>query len=75
MIQIFCLSPKGGRDCRNCISMSMMLISGQIVPWVIELIAYDDYAELKIIRSLNDITQKNSCEIKLVFFLMILVCW
>lgn len=55
--------------------MSMMLISGQIVPWVIELIAYDDYAELKIIRSLNDITQKNSCEIKLVFFLMILVCW
>ena len=61
-------------DCRNCISMSMMLISGQIVPWVIELIPCDDYAELKIIRNLNDITQKNSCEIKLVFFLMILVC-
>ena len=74
MTHIFCLSPRG-RDCTNCISMSMMLISGQIVPWVIEVIACDDCEELKIIRSLNDTTHKNSCEVKLVFFLMILVCW
>ena len=40
--------------------MSMMLISGQIVPWVIELIAYDDYAELKK-RVEDQIRQTKAC--------------